>query len=109
MIPDAMVDRMTLYAVHAVRPDAICATDAIWEKQLVAEEHARDLSTDPGVLAGAVTRYVLNVLGERKPIALFVKGERQAVPHLSDDRQTAANGWIRHPSLRRRTRKERGD
>jgi hypothetical protein len=48
------------------------------------------------VLAGAVTRYVLNSSGERTPVSLFVKGERQAVPHLFDDRTVAANGYLRN-------------
>lgn len=93
-----------VYAVHAVRADEICATEVIFTGQDRAEEHAAAVSTDPEVLAGAVTRYVLDSLGERKPIALFVKGERQKVPHLSDDRRVAANGWVLHPTLRRRGR-----
>lgn len=88
-----------VYAVHAVRPDEICATEVIWSAKGNAESYARELSTDPDVLAGAVTRFVLNTPGDRHPEALFVKGERQEVPHLSDDRQVGANGWIRNRSL----------
>ena len=94
--------REAVYAVHAVRPDEICATEVIFTGQDNAETYAQDLSTDPGVLAGAVTEYVLNSPGERHPVSLFVQGQRQAVPHLSDDRQIAANGWITHRTLWKR-------
>jgi hypothetical protein len=93
-----------VYAVHAVRPDEICATEVIWTAREKAEAYARELSTDPGVLAGGVTRYTLNSPGERTPVALFVAGQRQEVPHLSDDRRIAANGWVQNPSLWRRVK-----
>lgn len=91
----------SVYAVHAVRPEEICATDVIFNSPENAQDWARAVSTDPGVLAGAVTRYRLNSPGERTPVALFVKGKRQEVPHLSDDRQIAANGYITPLTLRR--------
>jgi hypothetical protein len=90
-----------LYAVHAVRPEEICATEVVFNSPQKAEDYARAVSTDPGVLAGAVTRYRLNSPGQRTPTALFVNGERQQVPHLSDDRQIAANGYITPRTLRR--------
>jgi hypothetical protein len=93
--------KTSVYAVHAVRPEEICATDVIFNSPDQAEDWARVVSTDPGVLAGAVTRYRLNSPGERTPVALFVKGQRQEVPHLSDDRQVAANGYITPRTLRR--------
>ncbi|WP_156993357.1 hypothetical protein [Pseudonocardia acaciae] len=82
-----------------MRADEICATEVIWSASEDAEWYARELSTDPGVLAGAVTRFVLNTPGERHPEALFVKRRRQEVPHLSDDRRIAAGGWISHRTL----------
>ncbi|WP_156993719.1 hypothetical protein [Pseudonocardia acaciae] len=91
-----------IYAVHAVRADEIRATEVVWSSQGNAEEYAGQLSTDPGVLAGAVTRFRVNSPGERKALAMYVSGTRQQVPHLSDDRRIAANGYITHPSLRRR-------
>ncbi|WP_037069273.1 hypothetical protein [Pseudonocardia acaciae] len=100
VVPDSVMTRV--YAVHAVRPNEICATEVVWTVKNKADEYAQELSTDPGVLAGAVTRFVLDSPGERHPESLFVNGNRQEVPHLSDDRQVAANGWITHPSLRRR-------
>jgi hypothetical protein len=90
-----------VYAVHAVRPHEICATEVVFTTPENADSYATEVSTDPGVLAGAVTRYVLDTPGERHPMSLFVKGERQQVPHLSDDRQVAANGWITRPTLRK--------
>jgi hypothetical protein len=100
----AMGERVAVYGVHTVRPDEICCTEIIWSAKDKAETYAKDLSTDPGVLAGAVTRYVLNSPGERTPVALFVAGQRQDVPHLSDDRRIAANGWVQSPSLWRRVK-----
>lgn len=96
-------DRALLYAVHAVRPDEICATDVIWTAWRQAMDWAKELSTDPGVLAGAVTRYVADTPGLRTPVALFVKGTSQKVPHRSDDRQVSPGGWITtHRSLWKR-------
>lgn len=92
----------TVYAVHAVRAEEICATEVIWTSQDKAEVHAAAVSTDPDVLAGAVTEYVLNTPGDRHPVALFVKGERQEVPHISDNRKIAANGYLKHKTLRMR-------
>ncbi|WP_156993820.1 hypothetical protein [Pseudonocardia acaciae] len=96
--------RHAVYAVHAVRPEMICSTEVIWTLQDDAETYAHDLSTDPGVLAGAVTEFVLNTPGDRHPTALYVNGQRQEVPHLSDDRKIAANGYIQHPTQRRNRR-----
>jgi hypothetical protein len=88
-----------VYAVHAVRAEEICSTEVLFTAQERAEEYAADLSTDPGVLAGVVTEFVLNSPGERHSVAMYVKRQRQGVPHLSDDRRIAANGWIRNRSL----------
>lgn len=93
-----------VYAVHAVKPAEICATEVVFTEKDKADAWAREVSTDPDVLAGAVTRYVLNSPGERTPVALFVAGQRQDVPHLSDDRRIAANGWVQSPSLWRRVK-----
>lgn len=90
-----------VYAVHAVCPDEICATEVIWTAESDAEKWAHALSTDPGVLAAAVTWFALDSPGERRAVALFVQGKRQQVPHLSDDRRIGANGYVQHRSLRR--------
>lgn len=94
-----------VYAVHAVRPEEICATEVVFTSPSRADDWAREVSTDPEVLAGAVTRYTLDQPGERHPESLFVKGQRQGVAHLSDDRTVAANGYLTHPSLRTRDRR----
>lgn len=60
-----------VYAVHAVRAEEICSTEVLFTAQERAEEYAADLSTDPGVLAGVVTEFVVK----------------------------AAKGWIRNRSL----------
>lgn len=88
-----------VYAVHAVRPEEICATEVIFTSAKKADAWAIAVSTDPDVLAGAVTRYMLDSPGERHPESLFVKGERQQIAHLSDDREVAANGYLRHPEV----------
>lgn len=94
-----------VYAVHAVKPAEICATEVIFTSPTEADKYAKSVSTDPDVLAGAVTRFLLDSPGERHPESLYVKGERQAVAHLSDDREVAANGYLRHPALRTRDRR----
>ena len=53
-------------------------------------------------MAGSLGKYSP---GERKPVTLFVKGHRQEVPYLSDDREIAANGYLRSPTLWTRTRR----
>lgn len=81
-----------LYAVHAVRTEEITATMLICERREAAEQHAQLISTDPGVLAGAVTLFVLDVPGRRSAVALYVDGERQVAPYVSDNRLVYANG-----------------
>jgi len=58
----------------------------------MAERYAAELSTDPGVLAAGITRFVVDELGTRRAIALYVTGIRQQVPYVSDDRIVHANG-----------------
>lgn len=94
-----------VYAVHAVRPEEICATEVIFTDKATADAWAIEVSSDPETLAGAVTRYTLDTPGERHPESLFVRGERQQVAHLSDDREVAANGYLRHPTMRTKKRR----
>jgi hypothetical protein len=88
-------ERRFVYAVYAVRADEVTATELVCGQLAGAEEYAASLSTDPGVLAAAVTRYLVDAPGERKPLVLFVAGKRQQVPYVSDDRRVFAN-WRRH-------------
>ncbi|WP_169747875.1 hypothetical protein [Pseudonocardia acaciae] len=81
-----------VFAVHAVHPRQIRGTDTVWTAEDDAEERASKVSTDPDVLAAAVTRFTLNTPGERHPAALYVDGVRQRLPHISDDRRVLANG-----------------
>jgi hypothetical protein len=99
MAREDVVSPHEVYAVHAVRPHEICSTEVIFTVQGKAESYAADLSTDPGVLAGVVTEFVLNSPGEKHSIAMYVKRARQEVPHLSDNREIAANGWLKSPTL----------
>jgi hypothetical protein len=81
-----------VFAVHAVRPDEIRPTQMICQKLSAAEKYAAGLSTEPDVLAAGVTRFILDELGTRTPIALYVRGIRQKVPYVSDDRKIHAGG-----------------
>lgn len=91
--------RRFVYAVHAVTAEEVCATEVVYSGLADADKWAEAVSTDPGVLAGAVARYTMDSPGERHPESLFVQGVRQEVPHLSDDRTVAAN-YLKHPVLR---------
>jgi hypothetical protein len=55
-----MRDVWIVYAVHAVRPEEICATALLTSSLAAAEQYAATLSCDPGVLAGAVTRFTVD-------------------------------------------------
>lgn len=81
-----------MFGVHAVRPREICATQYLTTDQADAERYAQAMSGDEGVLAAAVTRYVVGALGHTRAAALFVDGVRQRVPYVSDDRRINANG-----------------
>jgi len=83
---------MQVLAVHAVRPEEISATEVIFQFLTMAEAYADALSTDPGVLAGGVTRFSVDEPGTRSAVALYVQGERQRLPFVSNDRSTFANG-----------------
>jgi hypothetical protein len=80
-----------IFGVHAVRADEVQATDVVYCDRAAAEAWAVAVSTFPDVLASAVTRYLLDSPGHRTPISLFVNGERQSVPYVSDDRRIFAN------------------
>ena len=80
-----------VYGVHVIRSEEIQATDVIFTLLAAAEEHAKVVSRDTGVLAAAVTTYVLDELGRRTPTALFVAGKRQERPYISDNREIWAN------------------
>ena len=51
-----------MYAVHAVRPHEITATELLCSSLDGARDYAAVLSTDPGVLAAVVTRHTLGPL-----------------------------------------------
>lgn len=81
-----------LYGVHAVRARDICATQFVTGRLAAAEKYAKVMSADPGVLAAAVTRYVMETEGQHRAEALYVDGKRQEMPHISDNRRICANG-----------------
>ncbi len=88
-----------VYGVHAVRPREICATQFVTVHSLTAEKYAEVMSQDPGVLAAAVTRYVMDAEGQHRAETLYVDGVRQHVPHVSNDRRIHANGtWVGFPT-----------
>lgn len=83
---------LIVYGVHAVRAEEISTTAWVASSLAPAERYAEVLSSDPGVLAAAVTRFELDVHGCRTAVALYVAGVRQQLPHISDDRRFPANG-----------------
>lgn len=92
VVPIAQRVEGEVYAVHVVRAHEVTATQLVCRRLCSAEEHARVLSVDPGVLASAVTRFTLDEAGRRTAVALFVAGERQALAYVSDNRAVCANG-----------------
>jgi len=81
-----------VYTVHTVLPKEISAISMVTFSLKKAEEYAAIVSKDPGVLAGAVTKLVVDATGYRTAIALYVAGVRQQAPYISDDRRINANG-----------------
>jgi len=81
-----------IFAVHAVRPAEVRPTELVCWSLANAERYASELSTDPGVLAAGITRFVVDELGTRRAIALYVDGVKQQVPYVSNSRVIHANG-----------------
>jgi hypothetical protein len=81
----------SVYGLHSVKADEVMATEIICSVLGEAEEYARMVSGDPGVLAAAVTCYQVDAPGRRSAVALYVQGRRQQVPYVSDDRRISAN------------------
>ncbi|MBV9312799.1 MAG: hypothetical protein JO100_03455 [Pseudonocardia sp.] len=81
-----------IFAVHVVHPAQVRPTEFICRKLPQAEKHAAELSNDPGVLAAGVTRFVVDEPGTRQAAALYVRGVKQRLPYVSDDRTIQANG-----------------
>jgi hypothetical protein len=80
-----------IFGVHAVRADEVQATEALYRDRAAAEAWALGVSGYPDVLAAAVTRYVVDAPGHRTPVSLYVNGQRQQAPYVSDDRRVFAN------------------
>jgi len=76
-----------VWTVHTVQPDEVRPTVLICSYITAAEDYAAAHSSDEGVLAAAVTSFVLDQLGSRRAVSLWVAGERQAVPYVSNDRR----------------------
>jgi len=81
-----------VFAVHAVRASEVRPTELICQRLATAETYAAALSTDPGVLAAGITRFVIDELGTRQAVALYVDSVKQQVPYVSDSRTVHANG-----------------
>jgi hypothetical protein len=73
-----------VWAVHAVLADEVRPTQALFADEGRALGYAAQVSNDDEVLAASVVRFVLDELGTRRNLAMFVNGQRQGVPHLSD-------------------------
>jgi hypothetical protein len=81
-----------VYGVHAIKAREICSTKMVTADLADAQKYAADISTDPGVLAAAVTRFVLGAIGQGTPIFLYVNKKLQDVPYVSNDRRINASG-----------------
>lgn len=81
-----------VWAVNTTMPDEVRPTEAVFGTEEEACTHARAMSTDPGTLAASVVRFTLDELGTRKGVAMYVDGERQFVPYVSDCRRIYASG-----------------
>jgi hypothetical protein len=92
---------VTSRLIFTVPPGETRATGLIDRELTEAERYAEDLSNDPGVLAAGVTRFVLGKLGTRTPVAPYVRGVRQPVPYVSDDRMIHAGGAAYTPGRHR--------
>jgi hypothetical protein len=81
-----------VYGVHSVQDEEISATAMVASNQTLAEQYAAFLSNHPGVLAAGVTEFEVDTIGRRTPVAMYVTGTRQIVPHVSDDRRLFVSG-----------------
>jgi uncharacterized protein YfdQ (DUF2303 family) len=84
-----------VWAVHAVMADEVRPTQALFADEARALAYAAQVSTDDEVLAASVTRFVVDELGTRRNLAMFVDGQQQAVPHISDCRGIHGGGRSR--------------
>jgi hypothetical protein len=73
-----------VWAVHAVLAGEIRPTQGLFADEGRALAYAEQLSTDDEVLAAVVTRFAVDELGTRRNVAMYVHGQRQEVPHLSN-------------------------
>lgn len=81
-----------VWAVHATYPAEIRPTSVIFSGEDAALSYAAELSGDPNVLAASVVKFVVDEPGNRRGVGMYVKGVRQAVPHISDDRTVHGGG-----------------
>ena len=94
--PSLVLADRYVYAVHTVLADEVRPTEALFTEGPRALEHAAQVSTDSEVLAARVVRFVLDELGTRRNVAMFVDGVRQQFPHISDCRRIHGGGCNRN-------------
>jgi transposase-like protein len=83
---------VNVWAVHTVLADEVRPTEVVYTDERRACEHAEQLSTDYGVLAATVVRFATDEPGNRRNVAMYVRGVRQEVTHLSDCRRIHGGG-----------------
>lgn len=76
-----------VWTVRVIRADNVGRVDAVYRNLDVACSDAQARSHDHGVLAVAVTRFTVDEPGTRSSAALYVAGQKQAVPYVSDCRR----------------------
>ena len=84
-------DGRLAWAVHVTTSgrnggqETVGPIDIIYTNERDALTEAAARSLNEGTLAASVTRYVLDEMGTRSRVALYVTGVRQRVPHCTDD------------------------
>lgn len=78
-----------VWGVHLSRQDAAAAlvvgpTIMVCTSESLAEQQAFERSKDSDVRGASVTRYFLDRVGDQTRVSLWVRGERQKVPFVTD-------------------------
>jgi hypothetical protein len=81
-----------VWTVHITLANEVRPTEAVFRRENSACARAREMSKDTEVLAASVVRFTVDELGTRTGVAMFVNGQRQMVPYVSDCRGIYANG-----------------
>jgi hypothetical protein len=88
-----------IFSVHATKPDELGAVEVVFTTERDARRYARDRSMDSHVTSASVTRFTVDELGTRHPVAWYRDGKEQ--PMRFHDRQLYPCAASSSPSCRR--------